>query len=190
MNRTEALAIVKKQLTERRYIHTVGVMETAIELAKRFEADEKKAELAAIFHDYAKFRPKEEMKQIIIDQNMNPSLLEYNTELWHAPVGAFLVRNEVGITDKEVLDAIAYHTSGRPGMTLLEKIVYVADYIEPGRRFPGVDEVRELAETDLNAALIQSLKNTISFLMTKHQAVYPDTMMTYNDLILGGQTHD
>ena len=62
------------------------------------------------------------MKQIIIDQNMNPSLLEYNTELWHAPVGAFLVRNEVGITDKEVLDAIAYHTSGRPGMTLLEKL--------------------------------------------------------------------
>ncbi|ADF41391.1 conserved hypothetical protein [Priestia megaterium DSM 319] len=190
MNRTEALEIVKKQLTERRYIHTVGVMETAIELAKRFEADEKKAELAAIFHDYAKFRPKEEMKQIIIDQNMSPSLLEYNTELWHAPVGAFLVRNEVGITDKEVLDAIAYHTSGRPGMTLLEKIVYVADYIEPGRRFPGVDEVRELAKTDLNAALIQSLKNTISFLMTNHQAVYPDTMMTYNDLILGGQTHD
>ncbi|MCP6368247.1 bis(5'-nucleosyl)-tetraphosphatase (symmetrical) YqeK, partial [Klebsiella pneumoniae] len=82
------------------------------------------------------------------------------TELWHAPVGAFLVRNEVGITDKEVLDAIAYHTSGRPGMTLLEKIVYVADYIEPGRRFPGVDEVRELAKKDLNAALIQSLKNT------------------------------
>ena len=117
MNRTEALEIVKKQLTERRYIHTVGVMETAIELAKRFEADEKKAELAAIFHDYAKFRPKEEMKQIIIDQNMNPSLLEYNNELWHAPVGAFLVRNEVGITDKEVLDAITYHTSGRPGMS-------------------------------------------------------------------------
>ncbi|RTR35349.1 HD domain-containing protein [Robertmurraya yapensis] len=183
MERKEGLEIVKAQLTEHRYVHTVGVMETAIQLAKQYGADEKKAELAAIFHDYAKFRPKEEMKQIIVEEKMPPELLEYNSELWHAPVGAFLVEKEVGITDAEVLDAIKFHTSGRPGMTLLEKVIYLADYIEPGRHFPGVEEVRELAKEDLDTALIKSVQNTILFLMKKNQAVFPDTFHTYNDLI-------
>lgn len=184
MERHEALEIVKKQLTEHRYQHTLGVMETAISLAKRYGADEKKAELAAIFHDYAKFRPKEEMKQIILAQNMPNDLLAYNSELWHAPVGAYLVQTEAGIHDEEILNAIRYHTSGRSDMTLLEKIVYVADYIEPGRIFPGVEDVRELAQHDLDEALIQALKNTVQFLLKKNQPIYPATIDTYNALIM------
>jgi predicted HD superfamily hydrolase involved in NAD metabolism len=184
MERHEALEVVKKQLTEHRYQHTLGVMETAIQLAERYGADVKKAELSAIFHDYAKFRPKEEMKQIILEQNMPNDLLVYNTELWHAPVGAYLVKTEVGIQDEDILNAIRYHTSGRPNMTLLEKIVYVADYIEPGRIFPGVDEVRELAQQDLDKALIKALQNTIQFLLKKNQPIYPDTIHTYNSLIM------
>ncbi|PAK37129.1 phosphohydrolase, partial [Bacillus licheniformis] len=159
MKREEALACVKEQLTEQRYIHTVGVMETAVKLAERFGADLKKAEIAAIFHDYAKFRPKEEMKQIILDGGGPLEVLNFHHELWHAPAGAALVKTEVGITDEDILSAIRFHTSGRPNMTLLEKVVYVADYIEPGRRFPGVEEVRTLAEEDLDSALIQALKN-------------------------------
>lgn len=184
MNREQALAIVKEQLTEHRYLHTVGVMETAINLAAKYGADKKKAELAAIFHDYAKFRPKEEMREIIIKEGMPSELLEYNSELWHAPVGAFLTEKEAGINDKEVLDAIRYHTSGRPGMVLLEKIIYLADYIEPGRHFPGVDEVRDLAETNLNKALIKAVQNTIMFLMKKGQPVFPASFQTYNDLVM------
>ncbi|MBN8200621.1 bis(5'-nucleosyl)-tetraphosphatase (symmetrical) YqeK [Bacillus sp. NTK034] len=184
MNREQALAIVKEQLTEHRYIHTVGVMETAISLAAEYGADIKKAELAAIFHDYAKFRPKEEMREIIIKEGMPSELLEYNSELWHAPVGAFLTEKEVGINDKEVLDAIRYHTSGRPGMALLEKIIYLADYIEPGRRFPGVDEVRDLARTNLDKALIKAVQNTVMFLMKKGQPVFPASFQTYNDLVM------
>lgn len=183
MNRDQALQLVKPQLTEHRYLHTIGVMETAIKLAERYGADMKKAELAAIFHDCAKFRPKDEMKQIIVEQRMPPILLEYNSELWHAPVGAFLAENEAGITDPEVLDAIRYHTSGRIGMTLLDKIIYLADYIEPGRHFPGVDEVRAIAEEDLDKALIQSMKNTIQFLMKKNQPVFPDTFNAYNSIV-------
>lgn len=183
MNRDQALQLVKPQLTEHRYLHTIGVMETAIKLADRYGADIKKAELAAIFHDYAKFRPKDEMKQIIVEQGMPPILLEYNSELWHAPVGAFLAEKEAGITDSEVLDAIRYHTSGRIGMTLLDKIIYLADYIEPGRHFPGVDEVRAIAEEDLDKALIQSMKNTIQFLMKKNQPVFPDTFNAYNSIV-------
>ncbi|AGN37189.1 bis(5'-nucleosyl)-tetraphosphatase (symmetrical) YqeK [Bacillus sp. GM2] len=183
MKREEALACVQEQLTEQRYIHTVGVMETAVKLAERFGADVKKAEIAAIFHDYAKFRPKEEMKQIILDGGGPLEVLDFHHELWHAPAGATLVKTEVGITDEDILSAIRFHTSGKPNMTLLEKVIYVADYIEPGRRFPGVEEVRTLAEEDLDLALIQALKNTITFLISKNQAVYPETVATYNALV-------
>ncbi|PAE21889.1 phosphohydrolase [Bacillus sp. 7504-2] len=188
MNQSEALAIVREHLTEHRYQHTIGVMETAILLARQYGADEKKAEVAAIFHDYAKFRPKEEMKQIILAEKMAPELLQYNSELWHAPVGAFLVEKEVGIADMEILNAIKYHTSGRVGMSILEKIIYLADYIEPGRQFPEVEEVRELANKDLQLALIKAVQNMISFLMNKNQPIFPDTFHTYNDLIANRRT--
>ena len=184
MDRETALKIVKSQLTDHRYQHTLGVMETAIELANRYGADPNKAELAAIFHDYAKFRPKDEMKGIIIDQGID--LLQFNSELWHAPVGAYLVNVEAGITDEEILNAIRYHTSGRSEMTILDKIIYLADYIEPGRHFPGVEEVRELAKENLTVALIQAMKNTIVFLLKKNQSVFPDTFVTYNNLISEG----
>jgi predicted HD superfamily hydrolase involved in NAD metabolism len=183
MEREEALKLVKVQLTDHRYQHTLGVMETAIALAKQYGGDEQKAESAAIFHDYAKFRPKDEMKEIIIEQGFPQNLLEYNSELWHAPAGAYLAEKEAGIIDPEVLEAIRFHTSGRPGMTLLDKIIYLADYIEPGRHFPGVEEVRNVAKENLDKALIMAVKNTIIFLLKKNQTVYPETFYTYNDLI-------
>jgi predicted HD superfamily hydrolase involved in NAD metabolism len=183
MDREIALELVKEQLTEHRYIHTIGVMETSLKLAKRYGANLKKAELAAIFHDYAKFRPKDEMKQIIIDEKMSPDLLDHSSELWHAPVGAFLVNKEAGISDGEILDAIKYHTTGRVGMTVLEKVVFLADYIEPGRIFPGVEEVREVATKDLDEAVAMALRNTIQFLVKKRQLLYPETVHTYNDVV-------
>ncbi|MBS4191372.1 bis(5'-nucleosyl)-tetraphosphatase (symmetrical) YqeK [Bacillus sp. FJAT-49705] len=184
MDRNDALRLVKEQLTDHRYNHTLGVMETAIILANQYGAKEKKAELAAIFHDYAKFRPKEEMKNIILEQGMPSELLQFNSELWHAPVGAFLVQKEAGLDDEEILDAIRYHTSGRVNMTLLDKVIYLADYIEPGRHFPGVEEVRDLAKVNLNQALIKAMQNTIQFLMKKGQPVFPATFYTYNNLVM------
>jgi predicted HD superfamily hydrolase involved in NAD metabolism len=183
MEREQALKIVKKQMPEHRYQHTLGVKETAIQLALQYQVDEKQAELAAIFHDYAKYRDKQEMKSIIEQQQLGDDLLHFNKELWHAPVGAYLVEKEVGITDPEILDAIRFHTSGRPNMTKLEKIIYLADYIEPGRHFPGVDEVREFARLDLDKALIQAVQNTITFLLKKNQPIFPLTVLTYNNLI-------
>lgn len=184
MNKEEMLAIVKEKITERRYIHTLGVVETAIELAKNCEADPYKAEVAAIFHDYAKFRDTREMEEIIHQvEEISKDLLQYHTELWHAPVGAYLVKKEVGITDAEILDAIRYHTTGRVGMSSLEKVVYLADYIEPGRQFVGVDEVRRLAKEDIDRALKKAMENTIYFLQAKKQVVYPLTIAAYQDLI-------
>ncbi|MCP3742613.1 bis(5'-nucleosyl)-tetraphosphatase (symmetrical) YqeK [Rossellomorea sp. BNER] len=184
MERHEALEIVKKQITQHRYQHTLGVVETSIDLAERYHANREKAELAAIFHDYAKFHPKEEMKQIILTENMDRDLLEHHSELWHAPVGAYLVQKNGYVSDEEVLGAIRYHTSGRVNMTTLDKVVYLADYIEPGRHFPGVDEVRLIAKSSLDQAVIQAMKNTILFLLKKNQAVYPETFHAYNDLVM------
>ncbi|MGD6991511.1 bis(5'-nucleosyl)-tetraphosphatase (symmetrical) YqeK [Sutcliffiella horikoshii] len=175
---------MKEQLTEQRYVHTIGVMEAAIELAERYGVDKDKAELAAIFHDYAKFRDKEEMRRIIIDQKMPQDLLQFHDELWHAPVGAYLVEKEAGVSDDEVLEAIRCHTSGKINMSTLDKVLYVADYIEPGRDFPGVEQVRESAKSSLDIAVIQAMKNTITYLLTRNQPVYPDTFHAYNDMTM------
>ncbi|WP_018661378.1 bis(5'-nucleosyl)-tetraphosphatase (symmetrical) YqeK [Heyndrickxia acidiproducens] len=183
MERDKALQLVKAQLTERRYTHTIGVMKTAVQLAKKYHEDEKKAELAAIFHDYAKFRPADEMKQIIVDQQLDERLLAFHSELWHAPVGAYLVEKEAGIRDSDVLGAIRFHTSGRAGMSKLEKIIYLADYIEPGRSFPGVEEARRLAAKNLDEAVLYAAGHTIQFLAGKQQAIFPETFSLYNDLI-------
>ncbi|WP_347549518.1 bis(5'-nucleosyl)-tetraphosphatase (symmetrical) YqeK [Pseudalkalibacillus hwajinpoensis] len=184
MNRAEALELVKPHLTEHRYIHTIGVMDTAVELAVKYGANREKTELASIFHDYAKFRPKDEMREIIAENNFPEDLLDHSSELWHAPAGAFLVRKEIGITDEEILNAITYHTSGRPDMTLIDKCVFIADYIEPGRTFPGVDEVREVVQQDIDRAIALSLRNTVQFLMKKNQPVYPATFYTYNSIVI------
>lgn len=184
MDKETAWRLVREQLTERRYTHTIGVTDTAVYLAKVYQADVKKAELAAIFHDYAKFRSKQEMQEIIKkDPDMPDDLLLYNGELWHAPVGAFLVEKETGMKDPEILNAIKYHTTGRPDMALLEKIIFLADYIEPGRQFPGVDEVRQTAESNLDEAVTQSLINTIQFLMNRKLSVYPETIAAYNAMV-------
>ncbi|MFC0557984.1 bis(5'-nucleosyl)-tetraphosphatase (symmetrical) YqeK [Halalkalibacter alkalisediminis] len=183
MNQEQALKKVKPHLTEHRYKHTLGVVQSATELAHRFGADREKAMLAAVFHDYAKFRDKEEMKRLVREKLNDKSFLNYGEELLHAPCGAYYVEHEIGITDDDVLNAIRYHTTGRPDMTVLEKVVFLADYIEPGRHFKGIEEVRELAKQDLDQAVIEALKNTTSFLMRRNQLVFPDTIATYNQLI-------
>ncbi len=188
MNREEALAIVKEKLKPERYDHTVRVMETALQLGEKIGIDTKKVELSAIFHDYAKYRPKEEMRRwILSEKTLSKDLLHYHHELWHAPVGAVLVEREVGILDKDILLAIQSHTTGRVNMSNLEKIIFLADYIEPGRSFPGVDAVREAAQDSIDVACKLALSNTISFLLSKNQKIYPDTFLAYNDFVIGGK---
>ncbi|WP_106497084.1 bis(5'-nucleosyl)-tetraphosphatase (symmetrical) YqeK [Lentibacillus sp. Marseille-P4043] len=182
MKKNDAIAAVKPHLTEKRFDHTLRVAQTAVELAKRFNVSESKAELAGILHDYAKFRSLDEMRRIILSSSLPNDLLQYHHELWHAPVGAILVNQEHGINDQEVLGAIHNHTTGKAHMNRLEMVVLLADYIEPGRSFPGLDEVREMAERDLTHACWLTLKNTIAFLMQKQSRIYPDTFHAYNDL--------
>ncbi|MFD0674082.1 bis(5'-nucleosyl)-tetraphosphatase (symmetrical) YqeK [Cohnella sp. GCM10027633] len=172
------------QMPDKRWRHTLGVVDTAIELAGRFGGDVRKAELAALLHDYSKSWQTSRMEKVIREERLPPELLEYDKELWHAHVGAWAVRTEHGIADEEVLDAIRYHTSGRESMTLLDKIVCLADYMEPGRDFPGVDRIRELAKTSLEQALIAGFDSTIALLLERGRRIFPLTISARNGLIL------
>jgi predicted HD superfamily hydrolase involved in NAD metabolism len=188
MNREAMMEAVRQQMSERRWAHTVGVMETAVRLAERFGGDPVKADLAALLHDYTKYWPVEKLRQIIVEERLPEELLDHEASLWHAPVGAVMARRDFGVEDEEVLDAIRYHTSGREGMTLLDKIICLADYIEPGRDFPGVHQIRELAEYSLEKALVAGFDSTIQFLLSKGKRIFPLTVLARNALIreLGG----
>ncbi|MNW33762.1 putative nicotinate-nucleotide adenylyltransferase [compost metagenome] len=182
-SREELLDIVAAQMPAKRWEHVKGVMETSVILATRFGGDPVKADLAALLHDLAKFWPIEKQEAVMIDNGLNPELLEYDKQLLHAEVGAFIAKRDYGVADEEVLDAVRYHTSGRVGMTKLDKIVCLADYIEPGRSFPGVDTIRELAEHHLEEALIAGFDSTITFLLEKRKQIFPTTVLSRNDLI-------
>ncbi len=173
----------RAQMPDKRWKHTLGVVETAIKLAERFGGDVRKAELAALLHDYAKAWPIARMERIIREECLPQELLDYDKELWHAHVGAWAVRKEHGIDDEEVLDAIRYHTSGRERMTQLDKIVCLADYMEPGRDFPGVDRIRKLAKTSLEKALLAGFDSTIALLLERERSIFPLTVVARNGLI-------
>ncbi|EQB35896.1 hypothetical protein M948_12715 [Virgibacillus sp. CM-4] len=173
---------VEPHLTRERYEHTLRVAETAIQLAIRFDASKEKAQLAGILHDYAKYRSKEELASWIETSDLPNTLLDFHHELWHGPVGALMVERDFGVEDLEIRNAIHYHTTGRAKMSKLEMIIFLADYIEPGRKFPGVDEVRKTSKQDLEHACLMASQNTIRYLMSKQATIYPDTFHTYNDL--------
>lgn len=177
------LQATKKQLKPERWEHTLRVVETAKELALQEGADLNSAEIASVLHDYCKFWSKEQMEEWMNKYQLPQDLLDYHKEIWHAPVGALVARVEFGIEDPDILQAIASHTVGRPGMSLLEKIVFLADYIEPGRKFPGVEEVRQYAKLDINLAVLKAMNNTITFLLSQNQKVYPLALEAYNYMV-------
>lgn len=189
MNLETLREATRRQMPDRRWQHTLGVVDSAIRLAKRYGGDVRRAELAALLHDYAKAWPIDRQAQVIREQGMPAELLYHDKELWHAPVGAWAVQEEHGIADEEVLDAIRYHTSGRERMTLLDRIVCLADYIEPGRDYPGVDRIRRLSEQDMTEALIAGFDSTIAYLLEKGSRIFPLTVVARNSLILERNAH-
>lgn len=179
----EAVDYVKPHLTKGRFEHTLRVAEKAVELTDIFGESQDKVELAAIFHDFAKYKPLEEMKRLILEcEELPNNLLDFHHELWHGPVASILIDREYGIKDDSIKSAIYYHTTGKEKMSRMDMIIFVADYIEPGRSFPGIDEVREAARDDLSLASWMALRNTIQFLVSKKATVYPDTFYAYNEL--------
>src|SRR5699024_5500398 len=138
---------------------------------------------AAILHDCGKLRDRTNLLKmaskfgIMLDDTM-----KYNLELIHGPLGFKIARQEYGVKDIEVLNAIKYHTTGRKNMTVLDKIIYISDYIEPKRNFEGVEKIRQMAYKDLNKSVLLAMENTIRFLIEKGWLIHPDTIKSRNEL--------
>lgn len=189
MKLEQLIAATEKELPGKRWTHTLGVMDTAVKLAQRFGADPEKAYLAALLHDYCKAWPVDKQAAVIRENGLPADLLDYDKELWHAHAGAWVAEHRLGVGDQEVLDAIRYHTSGREHMTLLDKVVCLADYIEPGRDFPAVHNIREIAEHSVEKALVAGFDSTIQFLLMQGKKIYPLTVLSRNSLIEELTTH-
>lgn len=180
MDRQTLLKKISEQMRPKRFKHVLGVEQAALSLAKKYQGPVEKASIAALTHDYAKERSDEEFVTMIKNKKLDPELLHWGNPIWHGVVGAYFVKDELGINDPEILQAITLHTTGAKDMTLLDKIIYVADYIESGRDFPGVDEARKLANENLDAAVAFEAKHTLVHLIEQDAAVYPKSLETYN----------
>ncbi|MCI8373532.1 MAG: HD domain-containing protein [Lachnospiraceae bacterium] len=173
---------LRKKLDNERYEHTIGVAYTAAALAMRYGADLEKAQIAGILHDNAKCFSLEKSMQMIEKYNIPVTEAEkLNPALLHSKVGAYLAMHKYKISDKEIIRAILYHTTGRPNMTLLEKIIYIADYIEPMRhKAQNLPEIRRLAFIDLDKALLKILSDTLEYLEKCQIETDPLTEKTYD----------
>ncbi len=172
---------MERTLDARRYEHTLGVEYTAAALAMCYNSSIKNAQLAGLLHDCAKCLSDEKRLSICEKHNISINEIERkNPALLHAKVGSFLAMEEYGVNDPDVICAILNHTTGRPGMSLLEKIIFVADYIEPGRnKNPGLNEIRQLAFADIDAAMIRILGDTLQYLEECGGDIDPMTQKTY-----------
>lgn len=181
--------ILKERLDEHRFVHSLGVAESAKELAKRFGADEKKAYLAGLVHDITKNETNERQLQLFESNGIILNQVEKNnSKLWHAMTAPLFIKNELGIDDEEILSSVRYHTTGKANMTLLEKIVYIADYISAERDYPDVDVMRALSKESLEKAALYSLKYTLKKLSKSELVIHPDSLAFYNELIISGIT--
>lgn len=172
---------LKNELDRERYEHTLGVMYTSAALAMRYDAELEHALLAGLLHDCAKCIPGDKKIKLCNKYHLNVSETERsNPSLLHAKLGAFLAAKKYHIENKEILNAIASHTTGRPQMSLLEKIVYIADYMEPGREeLPNMPEVRRLAFQDIDECLYKILKDSLVYLRRRNISIDPMTEKTY-----------
>lgn len=170
------------ELDKERYEHTLGVMYTAASMAMCHGADVEQALLAGLLHDCAKCIPGENKVKMCEKYHLNVSEVEReNPSLLHAKLGAFLAAKKYHIEDKEIINAIASHTTGHPHMTLLEKIIYIADYIEPGRpELANMEEVRHLAFQNIDECLYRILEDSLEYLNRLSKPIDPMTEKTYN----------
>ncbi|QGP92459.1 HD domain protein [Neomoorella glycerini] len=179
------LQLLAARLPAGRYRHSLGVADTAAGLAVKNGVDPEQARLAGLLHDYARDLPPEKLLDLAGAAGLITCDLERRLPvLLHGPVGALLLERELGITDKAILQAVARHTVGAPGMTTLDKIIYLADVIEPGRQFAGVQAIRKAAATDLEAALLKALEASIVYVLDKEQPLHPATVEARNYILL------
>jgi predicted HD superfamily hydrolase involved in NAD metabolism len=179
---------LSKNLTSKRYQHSINVAETATALALKYHGNVEKAYIAGLVHDCTRELDMDKQQALLRKLNIQMDEHTYQSkELIHAHTAEYIIKNEFKIYDEELLSAVKAHTTGKAAMTVLEKIIFLADVIEPSRSFQGVADIRSLSRSDMNQALILALDSSIKFLIEKKSLIHPDTFLARNDLLFHTQ---
>jgi len=185
MNIEQMDLLLKQSIKQGRYMHSVRTMNEAVALAEHYGEDRKKAAVAGLLHDCAKDLTDDETLEYCRANSIYLSEVEKNQVfLVHGEVGAIIAREKYGVEDESILSAIKYHTTGCANMSMLDKIIFLADYIEPGRTHSEVQITRELAYKDLNMALISAFDSTIKFVISQRGLIHPNTIDARNNLLM------
>jgi predicted HD superfamily hydrolase involved in NAD metabolism len=175
---------LKEYETERRIVHSIGVMNTALELYEKWGGNRTVLTYAALLHDVARDIPIQNLVEIAIENGYNIDPIEKeNPILLHAPVGAIIAKKDFGVKDENILNCIKFHTTGRPGISLNEAIIYVSDFIEPGRNFDDARKVREIAFVDLTEAVLEETTLNVTYLMNSRKPIHTRTIEMFNSLL-------
>lgn len=184
MTNNEIIELLQSRLSEKRFNHSIAVAEMSKTLASIYGADKDKAYLAGLVHDCMREADADEFDMFVSENNIQLSELESGSQnLWHAVLGAKFAETVIGINDNEVLNAIRYHTTGRADMSLLERVVYIADCTSADRQYNGVEAMRELAQTDLDKAVLSALNFCVEDLKRRNIVIHPDTLSAYNHFL-------
>lgn len=180
----ENRAFLKARLSKKRYTHSLNVAHEAQRLAELYGEDPEKAYFAGLMHDVCKELPAEEQEELVRASSFVVSKEELVTKpVWHGIAGAYFLQVRMGVTDPDVLNAVRYHTVGRAGMTRLEEIVYLADLISEDRTYDGVEQMRQLCLTSINAAMLEGIRFSMEITLKKGGYLPPVTVEAYNQYI-------
>lgn len=179
------IKLLRERLSDYRMNHSLEVAKSAKYLAEKYGGDSEKMYLAGLLHDIFKEADEKETFCYAEKYGMTFSPLERKSKkLWHAMVGSEYIRHELNITDEEIITAVRYHTTGRAGMSLNEKILFIADFISADRDYNGVERMREKAEVSLESAILEGLSFSIAELAEKGRPIHPDSVDAYNEVII------
>ena len=172
--------IISKRMKSARFKHSKNVAKEAVRLAKKYGADVQKAEIAGILHDATKETPDDEQLALMEKIGISASEMKNSSrKLWHAVSGSAFVKAELGITDEDIINSIRYHTTGRENMTVLEKVIFVADFTSADRDYEGVEKMRKIADKDLDEAVLEGMAFTIADLAQRKVTPYLFFMQTF-----------
>ena len=189
MNSDEYKKLIKSRMSDYRYTHSVNVSKEAVRLAKKYGADTEKAAVAGILHDITKETHKEEQWQIMTDGGIIlDNVQEKSTKLWHGISGSVYIRDILKITDEDILNAVRYHTTGRAGMSLLEKIIFIADFTSAERDYNGIKTMRKKAGKSLEKAMLYGLQFILKDLSKRAMIIHPDALACYNEIVINNST--
>lgn len=184
MTRQQAKALAQQNESPKRFAHTLHVEKMAIALARQYGADENKAALAALLHDVAKEFSKAKMLRIMQENDIILNDAKKRPfSVWHGICAAVFVQTQHGVNDPEILSAIACHTTGKPNMSQLDKIIFLADMLCDERCFDGVEQLRNVVYQDLDVAMGACLAHTLHYLKQNDKTIDPLSLATYQDYV-------